>query len=165
MGDEPSEIDCSLFGMLSLLLVSMQGTRYEAFTKRKYTVKIICRVVMQWPDVRDITCNSVLQSTTLTCWPTSRGWSQPIGRTGTLSSLLAKASKTITEKCISLKMSLKNDFVHLTIVRVITGARTARRRSVIWYTFNGYFYELKVNFHVEICLCLLKNITYFLFFS
>lgn len=42
MGDEPSEIDCSLFGMLSLLLVSMQGTRYEAFTKRKYTVKIIC---------------------------------------------------------------------------------------------------------------------------
>lgn len=120
MGDEPSEIDCSLFGMLSLLLVSMQGTRYEAFTKRKYTVKIIWpihnRVVMQWPDVRDITCNSVLQSTTLTCWPTSRGWSQPIGRTGTLSSLLAKASKTITEKCISLKMSLKNDFDHLTNV-------------------------------------------------
>lgn len=120
MGDEPSEIDCSLFGMLSLLLVSMQGTRYEAFTKRKYTVKIIWpvhnRVVMQWPDVRDITCNSVLQSTTLTCWPTSRGWSQPIGRTGTISSLLAKASKTITEKCISLKMSLKNDFDHLTNV-------------------------------------------------
>lgn len=36
MGDEPSEIDCSLFGMLSLLLVSMQGTRYEAFTKQHY---------------------------------------------------------------------------------------------------------------------------------
>lgn len=35
MGEEPAEIDCTLFGMLSFLLVTMQGTRYESFTKRK----------------------------------------------------------------------------------------------------------------------------------
>ncbi|XP_056005699.1 failed axon connections homolog isoform X2 [Ostrea edulis] len=61
MGDDPSEIDCSLFGMLTFLLVSMQGTRYEAFTKEHHPnlVSYFQRMkVTYWPDWDTLTTSS-----------------------------------------------------------------------------------------------------------
>ncbi|XP_061192852.1 failed axon connections homolog [Saccostrea echinata] len=61
MGDDPSEIDCSLFGMLTFLLVSMQGTRYETFTKENHPnlVSYFHRMKSTyWPDWDNLTTAS-----------------------------------------------------------------------------------------------------------
>nr|XP_022344210.1 failed axon connections homolog [Crassostrea virginica] len=53
MGEEPAEIDCTLFGMLSFLLVTMQGTRYESFTKQNHANLVTYFQRMKssyWPD-------------------------------------------------------------------------------------------------------------------